>query len=381
MDEMFQRVLEGEVVFNNPGCTKPKSLSSFKNSKLAIYGVGECSHWLYEIAMKRIGLRPVVALDKNRTIDHWCGLNVCTAEEYQTSSIFEHEKIEIIVCVGSRETFHQIQKNLSNIGFYNIHYLHDFYEIHSFFVWESKDVDTRISANKENFNLAFSLLSDDLSREIFCRITQVHITRNPIDIPSSPRNEQYFPRDLPLSKGHHTYVCCGAYDGENIRLLRQNLGMTNTIICFEPEPLIYAKLTDCAKEQSGFAARNIICFHDAVSDENGIFPFVSGDGLGSRLDRSGESYARCVRLDDALASFRPSFISMDIEGAESLALEGARSIITEYKPDLGICAYHFPEQIASVILKIQEIQPGYKFYIRNYTSYLTETVVYACHKN
>ena len=70
---------------------------------------------------------------------------------------------------------------------------------------------------------------------------------------------------------------------------------------------------------------------------------------------------------------------MDIEGSEIAALNGAKLTIQKHRPDLGICVYHYPEQIAEVITKVNDLDRGYKFFVRNYTGYLTETVVYACH--
>ena len=381
MDDVFQQVLNGEKVFENAGCPEPKHLSNLKDKKFAIYGIGECSHWFHEIAMKRMGMQPIVALDRDDSLGQWWDIPVTTSQDFALSTNSNIGDIDIIVCVGLRETYNQICKTLRKNGFFNLHFLHDFYEFHSFFVWDTNDVSVRMINNKEQFKKAFALLTDNLSKEIFSRLTQIHNTRHPVDIPSSPQHEQYFLNDLPLSQGHHTYVCCGAYDGENIKRLGKNIGRTDTIICFEPEPLIYSKLADCARNHLNVVANSIVCFQNAVSNENGVFPFISGDGLGSRLDPAGDDYAQCVKLDDALVSFNPTFISMDIEGAEVMALSGANAIINECKPDLGVCAYHYPEQIAEVILKISEISPHYKFFVRNYTSYLTETVVYASHPN
>ena len=114
-----------------------------------------------------------------------------------------------------------IQRDLLALGFETIIFLHDFYEIQSLYVWDPKEVLRRMMASTEKFKKAYHLLQDELSKEIFCRLAQVHLTRQSLDIPFSPRDEQYFPSDIPLNKGHHTYVCCGAYDGENIRLLRK----------------------------------------------------------------------------------------------------------------------------------------------------------------
>ncbi len=378
MTNKLDKILAGHRVYKSPESASGQDLQSLASGPIAIYGIGECAHWFHEIGMKRMGLRPVIALDQNPKKAKWWGIKTSTAEEFLRSSSSLSGNVSVIVCVGSRKTFNIINRSLRKLGFLNIFFLHDFYEFHSFFVWTPNEVACRINKNEESYKAAYSKLSDSLSKEIFCRLIQVHKFRQPLDIPTSPRDEQYFPSDIQLSKGHTTYVCCGAYDGENMRLLEHKLGRTTSILCFEPEPLIYSKLTSFVKHSRGRFADQIICFQNAVYDQNGIFPFIAGDGLGSRLDLKGKNFAQCVKLDDALSTFSPTFISMDIEGSEVAALNGAVDTIYEHLPDLGICVYHYPEQIADVINTISSINSNYKFYVRNYTGYLTETVVYAC---
>lgn len=68
---------------------------------------------------------------------------------------------------------------------------------------------------------------------------------------------------------------------------------------------------------------------------------------------------------------------MDIEGAEYEALEGSKEILKRYSPKLAICLYHKPEDIYKLPLLIHEMNPNYKFYIRHYSDYRTDTLLYA----
>ena len=90
---------------------------------------------------------------------------------------------------------------------------------------------------------------------------------------------------------------------------------------------------------------------------------------------------QCTKLDDALSGFSPTFITMDIEGEELAAIKGAKKIICDNKPSLAVCVYHYPEQVADVINQISKFNSEYLFFIRNYTGYLTETVLYAVFPN
>ena len=111
--------------------------------------------------------------------------------------------------------------------------------------------------------------------------------------------------------------------------------------------------------------------------ENDILHFnAEGDG-GSAINENGSSSVSVVSLDDVLDGQRVSFIKMDIEGAELEALKGAKESIIAHRPRLAICIYHKPEDILEIPLYLQSLVPDYKFYIRHYSNYTIETVLYA----
>jgi hypothetical protein len=99
--------------------------------------------------------------------------------------------------------------------------------------------------------------------------------------------------------------------------------------------------------------------------------------MNSMISEEGESFIQCVALDHVIPGFKPTFISMDVEGVELEALKGAEMLIKENKPDLGICVYHAPNHIWDIPLFIESLHLGYKFFLRNYTSFVSETVFYA----
>ena len=84
-----------------------------------------------------------------------------------------------------------------------------------------------------------------------------------------------------------------------------------------------------------------------------------------------------VALDDLLGDKKVTFIKMDIEGAETEALRGARKIITEQKPKLAISIYHKTEDILTIPQLILECNIEYRFYLRHYSFSGYDTVLYA----
>lgn len=87
-----------------------------------------------------------------------------------------------------------------------------------------------------------------------------------------------------------------------------------------------------------------------------------------------------IKIDDFVRKnnvAKVDFIKMDIEGAETSALEGAAETIKKFKPKLAICIYHSLEDFFRIPQFIDGLGLGYKFYIDHFTHADGETVLYA----
>lgn len=73
-------------------------------------------------------------------------------------------------------------------------------------------------------------------------------------------------------------------------------------------------------------------------------------------------------FDELYKNREVTLINMDIEGAETGVLNGARKVIKEQEPVLAICAYHKPSDIVEIPKIVHECSPNYHFYLRKYTS-------------
>lgn len=137
----------------------------------------------------------------------------------------------------------------------------------------------------------------------------------------------------------------------------------------------------------------------ALGEENTKLTFFSGIGIGGASCIAAEKdYAmvekglaagnsaaseylhevQCVRLDDWCAehNVEPTFIKMDIEGAELGALKGAEKTLQRLKPKLAICLYHKTEDMWTIPLYLHSIVPEYKFYCKK-NNIIHEFVLYA----
>ena len=147
MSDPVIQIISGERFFEPAEKARASSLTAILKKPIAIYGIGECAHWFHEIGMKRLGIKPVIALDRAPPVLEWCGVKTSTVEECITQSQIDIIDLEIIVCVGSRSIYNTIRQSLRTLGCTGVHFLHDLYEFHSFFVLNPEEVPRRIKKN------------------------------------------------------------------------------------------------------------------------------------------------------------------------------------------------------------------------------------------
>lgn len=136
------------------------------------------------------------------------------------------------------------------------------------------------------------------------------------------------------------------------------------VIAFEPEPtnVECLKKTFAEEIESG----KVVLVDAAVSDEPGELHFAQDSGRhGSargRLAEDGRLVVRATTLDETVASLgleSVDFIKMDIEGAERLALTGARETLTRFEPRMAICVYHLEDDAEVIPPLVMALHPGY----------------------
>lgn len=117
-------------------------------------------------------------------------------------------------------------------------------------------------------------------------------------------------------------------------------------------------------------------YNYGVYDNNSKLYF-SSNSSSTKISNDGDIEVDVIKLDDFFKAHEaPTFIKMDIEGAELAALKGCAETISRYKPKLAICVYHKPEDIFEIPEYILSLNPDYKMYLRHYTNLVNETVLY-----
>lgn len=233
------------------------------------------------------------------------------------------------------------------------------------------------------FKLAYELLKDTKSKDVFFAIIKTRITKN-LEylqaVKEDYNSKQYIINKINFSNEDTDFVDVGAYDGDTAELFFSQYKNFQTGILFEPNP-INANLIKKRFNRSKF---NIILHEFGLSDSDKE-ELISIKGSSSSYINNSENkldkkfISKTKKLDNIIKS-RVSFIKMDIEGFELLALKGAKQTIAKYEPILAICVYHKTNDLFEILLFIHSINPNYDFYLRHYSWAPVETVLYAIPK-
>lgn len=238
------------------------------------------------------------------------------------------------------------------------------------------DLPHRVHEQAEAIFSTCDLWSDEASRREYLAQLRWRLHLDFGVLPDPVGHTIYFPQDLcPLVPGE-VFVDCGAFDGDTIRsFLALPAPSFGKIFAFEPDPANFLGLQDNLRQCPQREA--IVAFQAAVGERQGRVVFSAEGTESSALGASGIE-VDCVALDDVLkGDVAPTYIKMDIEGAELDALGGARRVIAEHRPVLAICSYHRQDHLWKVPQLIRSIAPDYSFFLRPHLLEVWDLVCYA----
>ncbi len=219
-----------------------------------------------------------------------------------------------------------------------------------------------IAINAEGFLELYNRLCDYRSRYSFLMMLQNWLTFAPDLRYHSVEHTfpNYYDLDLfPSAGANEVFVDCGAYDGDSIKSFVKMYGTDyKRVYAYEIVPKIYDKLKENLKEYPNIVFRNV-----GVSDKNGTASLNVFESASSIM-QGGAFSAPVVRLDDDIDE-EITFIKMDIEGAEPLALRGAEKHIRSSRPKLAVCLYHSIVHLLEIPFLINELNPEYRLYFRH----------------
>lgn len=360
-------------------------LSQLQNKNIILYGAGNVGKRLYK-NLRDNGVEISCFIDKNSDIDELAFEIPVYYPDDKKLDEFKQNSYIILSALFSIEVCSEIKLYLLNLGFKNVFSLHEvnLTEINNHAFYENSfdgsynKIDI-LGKDKRKILEAFELLETEYDKRIYIDYLKSHLTMDFTQLEKPCELEfQYLAHDIDIEKNYSRLIDCGAFDGDTIRnLISKNIRIDSVAI-FEPQNDLCTKIVNQTK---GILKEinTVTVFPCGVHSETKKFRFsTSAEAPESgRIYEFGNDIIQCVAIDDVLKGFKPTFIKMDIEGAELEALKGAENTIKNYHPQLAICVYHALSDIWEIPLLIKRFYNGYKFYLRSYGYMGTETVLYA----
>jgi FkbM family methyltransferase len=177
---------------------------------------------------------------------------------------------------------------------------------------------------------------------------------------------QYEQGDVHLKPGD-VIVDAGAFVGDTAVYFHHKLGGSCQIHSFELLDENLALMLHNL-ERNGVEDDRIVINKLALADRSGdeiVVADGASQGATSIFGRAGQGdRVQTITLDDYVVRLelpRVDFIKMDIEGAEALALAGARQTIALFRPRLAICLYHRWDDVLTVPAAIHATGVDYRF--------------------
>ena len=261
--------------------------------------------------------------------------------------------------------------------------------------YDTAESKTVLNMNKLSINSVVGALKDERSKNVLSDIIGYRQTNDFSYIEDAYDENQYFPPDIITLDSNDVFIDGGAYDGKTtedfIRKTKENYSHAHV---FEPVPANYS--TAASRLVDYINLGKVTLIEKALSDkkEKVIFfenrfgsHMLDPDTKTALLDVSSvdSSFvpsfveAETVSLDAYFEgqSDMPSFIKLDVEGAEMDALVGARGLIEKHRPKLAVSIYHKFEDLFEIPLYLMQAYPFYDFYIRHHQLSSWETTLYA----
>ncbi|MBV8786784.1 MAG: FkbM family methyltransferase [Mycobacterium sp.] len=172
----------------------------------------------------------------------------------------------------------------------------------------------------------------------------------------------------------------GAYTGDTITHLTNRFSAGLLFgLGVEPDPANYAGLLRTIAACEEPLRSKLSGANAALADKPGTMRFKGGARQASRLAADGADEVVTVTVDQ-LAEERGSpkvICKLDVEGAESAAIDGAQRLIRAGHVALAISVYHRPDDLWRIPQQIHAMNPSYSFTLRSHGHDGSDLMIYA----
>ncbi len=298
-----------------------------------------------------------------------------TIEKQTTEEIFTHIKnLYLKLPNNIKESLEKFLKNFPYWG--KLNHKENIYE-------ELYNRSLSLKRHLEDFKWFYQELEDYRSKKLLYAILNnwYNFDFETLNNSIEKNYTHYFDLDIVKCTKEEVIVDLGAYTGDTIDEYLNTYGANNyqKIYCYEITTETFQKLKN---NLAPFP--NIIYKQKAASNKNETLYFSpnSTDASANKISKTGIKQIETVTIDDDIKE-KVTLIKMDIEGSEEDALLGCTKHIKNDEPKLLISVYHNHKDLWKIPKIVSDINPNYKFYLRNYGGNIfpTETVLLAIPKN
>jgi FkbM family methyltransferase len=378
---------ELDALLNEPvSCAQQRALTAFDEhvqpygQKVVLFGAGNMGRQVLA-RLRQDGIEPLAFSDNSQrawgtVVD---GLPVLPPEEAATQH--GRESVFVVTIYNHRHSFPDTRQQLTELGCVGVVSVIPLrWKYHETFLpYYRDDLPHKVLEQADEIRDALALYADDASRREFVAQVRWRL-HGDFDVLSPPSgDQQYFPKGEIFRLGSEEFfVDVGAYDGDTVALfLARTGGAFSHILALEPDPTNFQKLSSYVASLPKEIRAKVEAKPIAAAATPGRLPFALGQGVSSGLSPSGPIEVECSRLDDVLGARRPTYIKLDVEGAELDAIHGAPRTLSESRPVVAACVYHAQDHLWKVPAAIRKLNAGYDFFLRPYMTECWETVCYA----
>ena len=354
-------------------CQCTMDVKRFKNQDVILYGAGIDGFKVFT-ELKKIGINVLAFLDiRADLIKNIKNIPVLMPDHPVIPESHKAEIPVILTIKPFKPRDKAIINALNEQGYHNIVKAIDIFDFYGFTQNQISDFDQTTSSIIQ----CAHLLEDEASYSIFKGFIDAHASKNYDTFVTPTQNVKYFDGDFTENKGFQRFIDCGAFTGDTLRDLNRLKGKVEKLALFESDLTTYQQLVKNIGNDTEQYAEEMTLFPCGVWSDAAKLKANNGMELNSHISDDGDDIIQCVAIDQVLKGFKPTYIKMDVEGAEYQALLGAKRTISENKPDLVISLYHYLKDIWELPLFISSWNLGYKFYIRVYGNGGNSTMLYA----
>lgn len=334
--------------------------------KIVLWGTGIAGQTTYKnLCEMGIEISSFSDNNKSKWNTRYLDIDVISPDSIDKKSL-------VIICANVKYNIHL---QLKKMGINNYVYIDPEY----FKTLPNDGIVEKIIQNTEQIEQVYSMISDEASKRVY-RNVLLHRAIHNLELIWEIYNEhQYFGNGI-VDHVKGGIVDCGAFDGDTLRRFLSQVGEDDyQYFAFEADMDNYNKLKRYCEQND---LSKVHCFNLGVWDQKTELYFTVGDNevSGTLIDDSNSNKKKKIEVDSIdhiIGEQKINLITMDIEGSEIKALEGAKQTIRKNRPTLAVSVYHKLEHLWEIPLLIRQIDSGYDIYFAHHCWNMDDTVCYA----